>query len=92
MGSSRLSTRTGQTAGKPGLSEKSFSSDQGKEPGPWKRGQVHSSKDRTVSWPKSTEWKAELVGFRKHSLFHPGDTRSDLWKDLENPAELDFCV
>lgn len=63
------------------LREVFFHSDQGKESGPWKRGQVHLSKDRTVSRPKSTQWKVELVAFRKHSLIHPGDTRSDLWKE-----------
>lgn len=45
------------------------------------------SKDRAVSRPKSTQWKVELVAFRKHSLIHPGDTRSGLWKD--GP---DFCL
>lgn len=67
-----------------------FHSDQGKASAPWKRGQVHSSKDRAVSRPKSTQWKVELVAFRKHSLIHPGNSGSDLWKGLEKPAGPDF--
>lgn len=26
----------------------------------WRRGQIHSSKDRVVSWPKSTQWRVRL--------------------------------
>lgn len=88
-----LSTLTGQAAGKTRTLRKVFfHSDQGEKSGPWKRGQLHLSKDRLCHGQSQNSGKKELESFKKHSLIHLGVTTSGLWKGLEHLAEPDFCL
>lgn len=88
----RRSTLSGRTAGKPGLLEKSPSTAaRGRNRGHGREANSIRLKIGRCHGQSQHSGKSELGACRKLSLIYLGDTSSDLWKGLENPAERDLC-
>lgn len=80
-------TLSGQTAGKPGLLKKSSAAARGRNRGHGREANSIRLKIGLCHGQSQHSGKSELGACRKRSLIYLGDTRSDLWKGLEKPAE-----